>query len=89
MNDGRCLALPGEALACSFKCVSSAAIINEIRQLPPAEQLEVIRFAIDLAQTRQLTADELGDLAEKLANATDPVQVARLKSAMTRGFYGE
>jgi hypothetical protein len=69
--------------------VSSAAIIKEIRELPPAEQLEVIRFAIDLAQTRQLTADELADLAEKLATATDPIEIARLRSAMTRGFYGE
>lgn len=69
--------------------MSSAAIIKEIRELPPAEQLEVIRFAIDLAQTRQLTADELADLAEKLATATDPIEIARLRSAMTRGFYGE
>jgi len=69
--------------------VSSAAIIQEIKQLPPAEQLEVIQFAIGLAQTRQLTADELSDLADRLANATDPAEVLRLKSAMTRGFYGE
>jgi len=69
--------------------VSSAAIIKGIRELPPAEQLEVIRFAIDLAQTRQLTADELGDLAEKLANATDPTEIGRLRSAMKCGFYGE
>ena len=33
--------------------------------------------------------DELAELAEKLAAATDPAEIIRLRSAMTRGFYGE
>lgn len=69
--------------------MNSSAIIQEIQELPPAEQLEVIRFAFELANTRQLAADELASLAEKLAAATDPVEIVRLRSAMTRGFYGE
>ena len=69
--------------------MSSGAIIQEIQELPPGEQLEVIRYAFELAKTRQLTADELTDLAEKLASATDPAEIIRLRSAMTRGFYGE
>jgi hypothetical protein len=69
--------------------MTAAAIIGEIKDLPPSEQVEVIQFALNLAQTRQLTGEELGELAKKLADATDPVEVARLKSALTRGFYGE
>ena len=81
--------LAGESRSLYGKPVSSSAIIQEIRELPPAEQLEVIRYAFELAKTRQLTADELAGLAEQLAAATDPVEIVRLRSAMTRGFYGE
>jgi len=69
--------------------VTSAAIIQEIKQLPPAEQAEVIQFTVDLAQRRQPTGKELGELADRLAASTDPAEIIRLKSAMTRGFYGE
>jgi hypothetical protein len=69
--------------------MNSAAIIKEIKELPPGEQAEVIQFAFDLAKTRQLTAEELGKLAEQLANSSDPAEIIRLKSAMRRGFYGE
>jgi hypothetical protein len=68
--------------------VTSAAIIEEIKQLPPAEQAEVIRFTVGLAQNRQLTGKELGELADRLAASNDPAEIIRLKSAMTRGFYG-
>jgi hypothetical protein len=44
---------------------------------------------LSFARTRQLTAAELGELADKLAVAEDPAEIMRLKSAMTRGFYGE
>ena len=68
--------------------MKAAEVIDEIKQLEPEEQAEVIRFAIELAQRRQLSGKELGELAERLAQSTDPAEVARLKSAMTRGFYG-
>ena len=63
-------------------------VIDDIRQLPPAEQAEVIRFAIGLARNRQLSGEELGQLADQLAKSEDPAEIARLRSAMTRGFYG-
>ena len=69
--------------------MTAAKVIDEIRHLPPVEQAEVIQFAIGLARSRQLTAEELGDLAERLAASDDPAEIIRLKSAMTRGFYGE
>ena len=69
--------------------MSAAQVIDEIKHLPPAEQAEVVRFAFELARTRQLTGEELGALAEQLAASSDPAEIARLRSAMTRGFYGE
>ena len=69
--------------------MTSAAIIEEIKQLPPAEEAEVIQITFGLAHSRQLTGNELGALADKLAASKDPAEIIRLKSAMTRGFYGE
>jgi hypothetical protein len=40
----------------------AAEVIDDIKQLPPAEQAEVIRFAIGLARDRQLSGEELGQL---------------------------
>jgi hypothetical protein len=62
---------------------------GHIEQLAPQDQVKVIHFAVKLAQTHQLTAPGLGELAERLSEATDPAEIVRLKSAMTRGFYGE
>ena len=67
--------------------MSAAQVIDEIKHLSPGEQAEVVHFAFELAKTRQLTAEELGKLAEPLAASTDPAENARLRSAMTRGFY--
>jgi hypothetical protein len=69
--------------------MKAAQVIEEIRHLDPNEQAEVISFAIALARRRQLNAEELGEMADKLAESKDPAEIARLKSAMARGFYGE
>jgi hypothetical protein len=69
--------------------MTAATVIEEIKHLAPNEQAEVIQFAVELARSRQLTAQELGELAERLAESTDPAEIIRRKSAMTRGFYGE
>ena len=68
--------------------MTAAKVIEEIKHLAPNEQAEVIQFAIELAQQRQLSGKELGEMAERLAESRDPLEIARLKSAMTRGFYG-
>ena len=69
--------------------MTAAKVIEEINDLPPDEQAKVIQHALDLVRSRQLSADELGELADRLANSDDPAEIIRLKSAMTRGFYGE
>jgi hypothetical protein len=72
-----------------FFFVSAVKVIDEIRHLPPGEQAEVIQFTIEPALSRQLSGKELGGLANKLSESDDPAEIARLKSAMTRGFYSE
>ena len=72
-----------------FGSMTAAKVIEEMDSLPPEEQAKVIQHAFELAQRRQLGAEELGDLAERLAASNDPAEIIRLKSAMTRGFYGE
>jgi len=69
--------------------MTAAKVIEEMDSLPPDEQAKVIQHAFELARNRQLSADELGDLAERLAASNDPAEITRLRSAMTRGFYGE
>ena len=69
--------------------MTAAKVIEEIDDLSPDEQAKVIQHAFKLARNRQLSADELGDLADRLAGSNDPAEIIRLKSAMTRGFYGE
>lgn len=66
--------------------VTAAKVIEHIKGSNPGDQVEVIQFALRLARTRPLTSQELGTLADRLAEATDPAEIRRLKSAMTRGF---
>jgi hypothetical protein len=69
--------------------MTASKVIEEMDGLPPDEQAQVIQHAFELARRRQLSADELGELAERLAASNDPAEIIRLKSAMTRGFYGD
>ncbi len=69
--------------------MTAAKVIEQMDALPPDEQAKVIHHAFELARRRQLSADVLGELAERLAASNDPAEIARLRSAMTRGFYGE
>jgi hypothetical protein len=69
--------------------MTAAKVIEEIKRLGPDDQAEVVRFALELAQSRQLSPQELGRLADRLAESEDPAEIMRLKSAMKRGFYGE
>jgi len=38
---------------------------------------------------RALTPEELDRLLERLLESTDQIEIARLKSEMERGFYGD
>jgi hypothetical protein len=68
--------------------MSAQQIIDAIKELPPEQRAEVVRFARRYETVQQLTPGELGTLADRLAEATDPAEIARLDSAIVNGFYG-
>ncbi len=68
--------------------MTASQIIEEIK-LGPEEQVGVIRFAYQLDAERQLTGNELASLAERMVNATDPAEQARIREQIIRGFYGQ
>ena len=68
--------------------MTASEIIEEIKRLDPDEQLGVIRFAYQLDAERKLTGKELSSLAERMINATDPAEEARIREEIIRGFYG-
>ena len=69
--------------------MNAEQIIEEIKRLDPKEQLGVIRFAYQLDAQRQLSGKELSSLAERMVNATDEVEAARIREEIVRGFYGQ
>jgi len=69
--------------------MTATTVIEEIERMPPEEQSRVIQFAIELARKRQLTGKELAALAQRMVESDDPAEVEKLKSALTRGFYGD
>ena len=69
--------------------MTATKIIEEIKRLDPKEQLDVIRFAYQLDAERRLTGKELSSLAERMVNATDPAEEARIRESIGRGFYGQ
>jgi len=69
--------------------MTASAVIEEIKQLSPAEQSRVIRFAVELARERQLSGDKLTELAQRMADSNNPAEVQKLREEIHRGFYGE
>ena len=75
--------------------MTAASVIEEIKQLPRAEQSRVIRFALQLAREYQLAGDSrpldpenLGALTKRMVESKDPAEADRLKEEIVRGFYG-
>ena len=68
--------------------MSAAQVIEAFKQLPAEERRDVLRFVHEYETVPMLTPGQLGDLGERLANATDPEKVAALEKAMINGFYG-
>lgn len=61
-----------------------------IARKPTGEEvaLETPELSALEGQGNRLSPEELGLLAKKLTAASDPVEAARLKEQITRGFYG-
>lgn len=69
--------------------MTASGVIEEIKQLPRAEQSRVIQFAFELARGRQLSGDKLSELAQRMADSNDPAEAQKLREEIHRGFYGE
>jgi isocitrate/isopropylmalate dehydrogenase len=69
--------------------MTGAKVIDDIMRLPREEQSRVLEFAFELARKRHLPGKELSALAQRMVDSDDPAEVERLKSEITRGFYGE
>ncbi len=69
--------------------MTAAKVIEEIMHLPREEQSRVLEFALELKRKRQLPGKELSALAQRMVASDDPAEVDRLKSEITRGFYGD
>lgn len=68
--------------------MKATEVIEQIRHLAREEQAQVLRFAFDLARQRQLSGRELTELAQRMADSTDPAEKERLRVEIHRGFYG-
>jgi hypothetical protein len=67
--------------------MTAAEIIEEIQRLPEPDRSRVIEFA-RRAVDRQLSPEELGQLAKRMVEAKDPAEAHRLQEEIERGFYG-
>lgn len=61
-----------------------------VARKPTGEEvaLETAELAILEGKGNRLEPEELGALAKRLAAASNPVEAARIKERLTRGFYG-
>jgi len=50
--------------------------------------METAELAVLQGKGNRLSPEELGVLAKQLAAASNPVEAARIKERLTRGFYG-
>lgn len=64
-------------------------IIEDIKLLPREEQSRVVQFAVQLARSRQLPAEDLVVIAQKILETSDAAEKKRLEDELTRGFYGD
>jgi isocitrate/isopropylmalate dehydrogenase len=69
--------------------MTASGVIEEIKNLPRAEQSRVIQFAFELARERQLSGGNLSELAQRMVDSTDPAETQHLRDEIHRGFYGQ
>jgi hypothetical protein len=61
-----------------------------VARKPTGEEvtIETAELALLEGKGNRLSPEELGLLAKRLATASNPVEAARIKECLTRGFYG-
>ena len=71
-----------------FARMSATQIIEAIKELPPEQRADVVRFTQQYETVKELSPEELGELADRLVAATSPEEAEAIKKAMINGFYG-
>jgi hypothetical protein len=59
-----------------------------VARKPTGEEVAFETAELALLQCEGLGPEELGALAKRLAAASNPIETARIKEHLTRGFYG-
>ena len=68
--------------------MTALEIIEEINRLPREERALIIEFARQAGESKQLSPEELGQLAKRMVEAKDTAEADRLQEEIVRGFYG-
>ena len=69
--------------------MNAAAIIDEIKHLPPDEREQVVEFVQTLETRRPWSGEKLTEYERKMVESTDPAEAQRLKEQIVAGFYGD
>ena len=59
--------------------MNAAAIIDEIKHLPPAEQAQAVAFVQTLERRRPWSGEKLTEFEKKMVVANDPAEAGRFK----------
>lgn len=68
--------------------MTALEVIEEIKRLPKEERTKVIEFARLAATNERLSPEELGELAQRMAETHDSAEADQLQRKIVRGFYG-
>ena len=68
--------------------MDAAAIIDEIKNLPPGEQGRVLEFVHELEKQLQWSGERLSHYEKKMVETTDSSEAQRLKEQIFAGFFG-
>ena len=69
--------------------MNAAAIIDEIKHLPRAEQEQVMDFVQTLERRGPWSGEKLTEYEKKMVDAKDPAEAQRLKEQIVAGFFGD
>lgn len=69
--------------------MTAQQIIEEMQHLAAEDKAEVLRALLrSVPAKKQLSGDELAELAERMIAASDPAEADRLEKQIIAGFYG-
>ena len=69
--------------------MNAAAVIAEIKHLPPPEQEQVVEFVQTLKTRRPWSGEKLTECEKRMVATNDPAEAQRLKEQIVAGFYGD